>query len=112
MVEVGRDLCGSSSPTLPLKQGHLQQAAQDCMVLCCKLRENHNTSKSAHIHTICMIKHKKVNQILNFDTLFLMYCTVLGILSRISLSLTTAWDSNMKRYLHLVKYFLLHLFIV
>ena len=26
---VGRDLCGSSSPTLLLKQGHLQQAAQD-----------------------------------------------------------------------------------
>ena len=29
MVGVGRDLCGSSSPTLPPKQGHLQQAAQD-----------------------------------------------------------------------------------
>jgi len=29
MVGVGRDLCGSSSPTLRLKQGHLQQAAQD-----------------------------------------------------------------------------------
>jgi len=29
MVGVGRDLCGSSSPTPPLKQGHLQQAAQD-----------------------------------------------------------------------------------
>jgi len=28
-VGVGRDLCGSSSPTLLLKQGHLQQAAQD-----------------------------------------------------------------------------------
>jgi len=26
---VGRDLCGSSGPTLLLKQGHLQQAAQD-----------------------------------------------------------------------------------
>ena len=26
---VGRDLCGSSSPTLLPKQGHLQQAAQD-----------------------------------------------------------------------------------
>jgi len=25
----GRDLCGSSSPTLLQKQGHLQQAAQD-----------------------------------------------------------------------------------
>jgi len=29
MVGVGRDLCGSSSPTLLLKQGLLQQAAQD-----------------------------------------------------------------------------------
>jgi len=29
MVGVGRDLCGSSSPTLLLKQGHLQQAAED-----------------------------------------------------------------------------------
>jgi len=29
MVGVGRDFCGSSSPTLLLKQGHLQQAAQD-----------------------------------------------------------------------------------
>jgi len=29
MVGVGRDLCGSSSPTPPPKQGRLQQAAQD-----------------------------------------------------------------------------------
>jgi len=29
MVGVGRDLCGSSSPTLLPKQGHLQQATQD-----------------------------------------------------------------------------------
>ena len=29
IVGVGRDLCGSSSPTLLPKQGHLQQAAQD-----------------------------------------------------------------------------------
>jgi len=29
MVGVGRDLCGSSSPTLLPKQGHLQQAAQN-----------------------------------------------------------------------------------
>jgi len=29
MVEVGSDLCGSSSPTLLPKQGHLGQAAQD-----------------------------------------------------------------------------------
>ena len=28
MKGVGRDLCGSSSPALPPKQGHLQQAAQ------------------------------------------------------------------------------------
>ena len=31
MLGVGRDLCGSSSPTLLPKQGHLQQAAQDCV---------------------------------------------------------------------------------
>jgi len=29
MVGVGRDLCGSPSPTLLPKQGHPQQAAQD-----------------------------------------------------------------------------------
>jgi len=29
MVGVGRDLCGSSSPTLLPKQGHLQEGAQD-----------------------------------------------------------------------------------
>jgi len=29
MVGVGRNLCGSSSPTLLPKQGHLQQAAED-----------------------------------------------------------------------------------
>jgi len=29
MFGVGRDLCGSSSPTPLTKQGHLQQAAQD-----------------------------------------------------------------------------------
>jgi len=29
MVGVGRDLCGSSSPTPLPKQGHPQQAAQD-----------------------------------------------------------------------------------
>jgi len=29
MLGVGRDLCGSSSPTPLLKQGHLEQAAQD-----------------------------------------------------------------------------------
>jgi len=29
MFRVGRDLCGSSSPTPLPKQGHLEQAAQD-----------------------------------------------------------------------------------
>jgi len=33
IVGVGRDLCGSSSPTLLPKQGHLQQAAQDSLLL-------------------------------------------------------------------------------
>jgi len=31
MVGVGRELCGSPSPTPQPKQGHLQQAAQDCV---------------------------------------------------------------------------------
>jgi len=31
MFGVGRDLCGPSSPTPLPKQGHLQQAAQDCV---------------------------------------------------------------------------------
>jgi len=31
MVQVGRDLCGSSSPTPLTKQGHPEQAAQDCV---------------------------------------------------------------------------------
>jgi len=29
IVGVGKDLCGSSSPTLLPKQGHLQQAVED-----------------------------------------------------------------------------------
>ena len=29
MVGIGRDLCGSSSPTLLPKQGHLEQAVED-----------------------------------------------------------------------------------
>jgi len=29
IIGIGRDLCGSSSPTLLMKQGHLQQDAQD-----------------------------------------------------------------------------------
>jgi len=31
MVGVGRDLCGSSSPTPLVKQGHLEQAAHECV---------------------------------------------------------------------------------
>ena len=31
MVGVGRDLCGSSSPTLLPKKGHLQQASEDLL---------------------------------------------------------------------------------
>jgi len=34
IVGVGRDLCGSSSPTPLPKQGHLQQAAQDLVQIC------------------------------------------------------------------------------
>ena len=45
MVGVRRDLCGSSSPTLLLKQGHLQQAAQDLVQAgpeCLQRRRLHN----------------------------------------------------------------------
>ena len=38
---VGRDLCGSSSPTLLLKQGHLQQAAQFCFGWVALFRRGH-----------------------------------------------------------------------
>jgi len=31
MLGVGKDLCGSSSPTPLPKQGHLEQAAQWCL---------------------------------------------------------------------------------
>jgi len=31
MLGVGRDLCGSPSPTLLPKQGHPERAAQDCV---------------------------------------------------------------------------------
>jgi len=34
MVGVGRDLCGSSSPTLLPKQGHLQWAVEDHPTYC------------------------------------------------------------------------------
>jgi len=45
MLGVGRDLCGSSSPTLLPKQGHLQQAAQEfvqAVVECLRRTRLHN----------------------------------------------------------------------
>jgi len=45
MLGVGKDLCGSSSPTPLLKQGHLQQAAQDLAqagLECLQRRRIHN----------------------------------------------------------------------
>jgi len=47
MVGVGRDLCGSSSPTPLLKQGHLEQVAQDLIQAgfeYLQRRRIHNTS--------------------------------------------------------------------
>ena len=42
MVGVGRDLCGSSSPTPLLKQGHLRQASSEVIKCLVKLlRGNH-----------------------------------------------------------------------
>jgi len=45
MFGVGRDLCGSSSPTPLPKQGHLQQAAEDLVqagLECLQIRRLHN----------------------------------------------------------------------
>jgi len=47
MVGVGRDLCRSSSPTPLLKQGHLEQTAQDFIQVdfeCLQKRRIHNLS--------------------------------------------------------------------
>jgi len=60
MVGVGRDLCGSSSPTLLPKQGHLQQAAQDCY----QTLLEHGTFTE-------MLKHGSI-----IPTLHLLYCSV------------------------------------
>jgi len=51
MVGVGRALCGSPSPTLLLKQGHLQQAAQDLIQagLESRLRRTHLPQKTEHV---------------------------------------------------------------
>ena len=46
MVGVGRDLCGSSSPTLLPKQGHLQQAVED-LVQAGKKKQTRTSSKQA-----------------------------------------------------------------
>ena len=46
MVGVGRDLCGSSSRNPLLKQGHLEQAAQDLVrVVLLQRRRLHNLSR-------------------------------------------------------------------
>ena len=45
MVGVGRDLCGSSSPTPLTKQGHLQRATQELVqagLECLQRRRLHN----------------------------------------------------------------------
>ena len=47
MVGVGRALCGSSSPTLLLKQGHLQQAAQDLVQAGLEYLQRRRTIKPA-----------------------------------------------------------------
>ena len=46
IVGVGRDLCGSSSPTLLPKQGHLQQAAQDLVQARCRAVPRHTEGLS------------------------------------------------------------------
>jgi len=46
MVGAERDLCGSSSPTPLLKQGHLQQAAQDCVQVGLEYLQKKESTKS------------------------------------------------------------------
>jgi len=46
MLGVGRDLCGSSSPTLLPKQGHLRQAARTLS------RQVLNTSREEDFHNL------------------------------------------------------------
>jgi len=45
MVGVGRDLCGSCSPTPLPKQGHLQQAAQDLVQVGLELSPEKETAQ-------------------------------------------------------------------
>ena len=60
MVGVGRDLCGSSSPTPLPKQGHLEQAPQDLVQVGLEYlqrsrlhnlsEQNHNQEDSIYTH--------------------------------------------------------------
>ena len=63
MFEVGRDLCGSSSPTPLLKRGLLQQAAQDFVQVGLKYlqrRRTHNLSGQ----TVPGLRHPQREEVL------------------------------------------------
>jgi len=63
MVGVGRDLCESSSPTVLLNQGHLQQAAQDFVqagLEYLQRRRLHNPSGQ----TVPVLRHPQSEEIL------------------------------------------------
>ena len=55
MFGVGRDLCGSSSPTPLLKQGHLQQAAQENSFLVLPII-------SSYLHAEWLVKQQRTER--------------------------------------------------
>jgi len=58
MVGVGRDLCGSPSPALLLKQGHLQQAAEDLVQVGLEYlqrRRLHNQRTTDKLKVYCLL---------------------------------------------------------
>jgi len=59
MVGVGKDLCGSSSPTLLLKQGHLQQAAQDLVQVGLEYLQRRKPPLSALGHSASSLSSKE-----------------------------------------------------
>jgi len=70
MVGVGGDLWGSSSPTLLLKQDHLQQAAQDLVQAAFEYlqrRRLHNLPGQP----VPVLRHPQREEVLPPETLFL-----------------------------------------
>jgi len=57
MLGVGRDLCGSSSPTLLLKQGHLQQAAQGLVQVGLEYLQRRTLHNLPGFHPVPVLHH-------------------------------------------------------